>query len=143
MILRVGQRHLSICPEGADGTNFSFQHSARSTSFMGPKHDLKTHCFAEGEQYIFDAKIKLLNESDDPFECDKSHKWDDEKPCPILAFQLVGESGESWKYYGNHFQESWVADQWNPFNTRFFITDEIEDATDEFFILRGLVLESL
>jgi len=127
--------HLSIRPEGADQTNFSFQHSARTSFIMGPKHALKNQCFVQGARYAFDAKMKLLDENGDPFECDKTHNWIDEEACPLLTFQLEGENGKSWNYYGNQFLEPWVGDQWNPFNTFFIITDQIADAIEAYFYI--------
>ena len=103
---------------------------------MGPKHALKTQCFMEGLRYTFDAKMKLLDENDELFECDKTHTWVDGEACPLLTFQLEDSSGQkSWNYYGNDVPDPWDKNIWNPFHTYFIVTSEIATASNAYFYI--------
>ena len=104
---------------------------------MGPKHGLPTECFIQGLRYQLDAKIKLLDENNLPFQCDKEHAWTEEYACPLLTFQLemghdnegvIGVDDMKWLYYGNVAPGVWNANQWNNFKAYIDANDDIASA---------------
>lgn len=128
--------HLTIRPEGADSTNYSFQHSARTSFIMGPRHVLKTECFTPNMLYDFEAKIKLLDEYGEPFACDKTHTWIDDLSCPVLTFQIENSAGvKNWYYFGNEDLRPWEPEFWNTFRTKFAVTDDMVGAQRAHFYI--------
>lgn len=128
---------ISLHDEGADHTHHSIMHSGRHSFIMGPKHDLMYNCFMPGMVYLFEAKIKLINESDgSPFYCDKNYLWGHELACAILTFQIEKSDGTTdWMYYNDQTKGLWGADSWNYFHTPFQVVSTIENAKKAVFYL--------
>lgn len=127
---------VSVAPGGADLTQYSFEHNGRNSFIMGPMHELAANCFIAGMRYIFDAKVMLLDENRNYFECDKNNKWVDDKACPLLTFevQTKEEGGDTnnkmWYYFRNEDRSDWVGEAWNKFHVLFDATDDFTNAVD-------------
>ena len=125
--------------EGADLTSHSIMHTGRQSFLMGPKHVLAMECFVGGMTYSYEAKIKLIDDATgEPFECDKTKQWIDDRACPLLTFQITLPDGtKRWLYYNNKTKGKWQKDKWNFFQSSFFIDEELANATaGEFYMER-------
>ena len=105
--------------------------------------DLQQHlplsCLStEGDEYIFTAKMKLLDSEGNPFACDKVAGWGTALKCPQVTIQ-VDHPTLGVKRYQSYDQNTdpWKADEWNNFESVVTVNDVMMQGEDVFFYVQG------
>lgn len=129
---------IMIRPEGADQTSYSFEHNGRTAFISGPSHKLATGCFIDGMRYIMDAKVKLEDENNVAYFCNKAGTWVDDYACPILTLEVeTYDDRKRWHYFRNEDVSDWVPETWNKFHVLIDATEDFDHAVDgEFYLER-------
>ena len=131
--------YISIVEEGYGGSNHSFINTHRDANYFGPAQHLPMSCLSiEGNRFVFQAQLKLLDENGNPFACDKSAAWNTPKTCPLLSFEATMHDGTFKRtHYGNFDASGWNADGWNEYRTNVRVTKDMTEAETVFFYIQG------
>ena len=129
-----------IADDGPGDKTKSFQHKGRIHVSSGPGQDINATCLVQGKQYILEADVKILDEVNGVYTCDKYAEWKDPDFCPLFTIWIDEKDGKEARYnLGNDYPQHvvWQDGEWNPYYV-IFTVDERLAATDTAFIyLRG------
>jgi len=134
-----GRGDLQIINEGADGTNFAFLSTTRTSFSEGVKQELVVGCLVEGARMELKASMKLMA-NDESFVCDKTHKYGEARVCPLMSIKFVvptAENGYRWLHIRNQNPIAWRADTFNHFTGQFVITSEMTASTEAYLYMYG------
>jgi len=133
-----GGGYISIREGGYGGSNHSFIHTHRTSINYGPLQQLSVACLHKiGDEFTFDAEIKLLDEDGNFFACDKSAEWKSDLTCPLLSFESTHPSGLKRNHYSNNYGGDWQSDSWNQYRATVTVTKEMTESNKISFYLQG------
>ena len=129
--------NLTLYADGVNGSNSSLLTVGRLATNDGPRSEISNMCLFEGVVYEFSAYLKLLDEDDNPFLCDRNAEYGLPNACPRLAIEMNTPDKFIMIHPENEIEDSWVADGWNEFRTKFVISNEFANAEQAYFKFKG------
>jgi len=122
-----------------DQSHRSFKASGRNGTNAGPGQAIDTDCLQEGKQYQLTAQIKITNENDGDFTCDKYTEWLDPNYCPLFTLIVMTPDGEAKLNLGNDMITvlEWIEGEWNPYFTLFSVDERLASASTAYLVIRG------
>jgi len=111
--------------------------SQRTVTSDGPRVRLPFMCLLEGNNWVFTAYMKLVDEDQNPYKCDKSAEYGEPQACPTVVIEINHRHGFHQIYVNDIANDEWLIDDWNAYTGRFTVSNELANAESAFIKIKG------
>jgi len=129
--------NITVIGGGNSGSRYALKASGRLAISDGPMSQISHMCMYEGLVYEFSAYLKLYDQNDQPFSCNKTLPYGDPLACPVLAIEMNTPTEFVMMHPENTVEDAWVADGWNEFRTIFVVSNDLANAEISHFKFKG------
>jgi hypothetical protein len=121
-------------PGASGGSDVALRSFERDHWWRGMRQRLDPRCFASGDEYVINAKFRLLDAAGQGVMCDVNKQWTTTDVCPSVAiygFQCTGNN-VYWRFYNALGGDdlAWDPDAYNNYQAAFTVNDELATCKD-------------